>query len=69
MKRNNTIWRLLRHNISPAQLTGYAVANLVGLTIVACAIQFYSDISSVWNDDDSFLSRDYTVISHKVSGL
>ena len=69
MKRNNTIWRLLRHNISPAQLTGYAVANLVGLTIVACAIQFYSDISSVWNDDDSFLSRDDTVISHKVSGL
>jgi len=69
MKRKNTIWKLLRHNISTAQLTGYAVANLVGLTIVACAIQFYSDISSVWNDNDSFLSRDYTVISHKVSGL
>ncbi|MCM1331312.1 MAG: ABC transporter permease [Bacteroides sp.] len=69
MKSKNTIWRLLRRNISTAQLTGYAVANLVGLTIVACAIQFYSDISSVWNDDDSFLSRDYTVISHKVSGL
>lgn len=69
MKSKNTIWRLLRRNISPAQLTGYAIANLVGLTIVACAIQFYSDINSVWNDDESFLSRDFTVISHKVSGL
>ncbi len=69
MKRKNTVWRLLRHNISAAQLSGYAIANLVGLTIVVCALQFYSDIKSVWSDDDSFLTRDYMVISHKVSGL
>ena len=69
MKHKNTVWQLLRHNISAAQLSGYAIANLVGLTIVVCALQFYSDIKSVWNEDDSFLTRDYMVISHKVSGL
>lgn len=69
MKRKNTVWRLLRHNISAAQLSGYAIANLVGLTIVVCALQFYSDIKSVWSEDDSFLTRDYMVISHTVSGL
>ncbi len=69
MRSKNTIWQLLRHNISRSQLIGYALANLIGLTIIACATQFYSDISSVWNDEDSFLTSEYTVISHKVSGL
>lgn len=68
MKRN-AVWRLLRRNISAAQLAGYAVANLVGLAIVITAVQFYRDITSVWNADDSFISRDYLILSHKVSGL
>lgn len=65
----NPVWRLLRHNISAAQLAGYALANLVGLTIVITAIQFYRDITAVWNAEDSFISRDYLILSHHVSGL
>lgn len=65
----NIVWRLLRRNISAGQIAGYAVANLVGLAIVLTAIQFYRDVTSVWDDEDSFISRDYVIISKKVSGL
>lgn len=65
----NIVWRLLRHNISTGQLAGYALANFTGLAIVLTALQFYRDVTSVWEQDDSFMSRDYTVLSHKVTGL
>lgn len=67
--KKSIVWRLLRRNISKAQLAGYAVANLIGLCIVLCAIQLYTDIRSVWSDEDSFISRDYLIISKQVSGL
>ncbi|MBD5313240.1 MAG: ABC transporter permease [Bacteroides sp.] len=68
-KSKNIVWRLLRRNISAGQIAGYAMANLVGLAIVLTAIQFYRDISTVWDDEDSFFSEDYVVISKKVTGL
>ena len=67
MKSKNVVWRLLRRNISAAQLAGYALANLVGLAIVLTAIQFYRDITAAWDADDSFISTDYLIISRKVS--
>ncbi len=65
----NIVWRLLRRNISAGQLAGYALANFVGLTIVLTALQFYRDVSGAMDDDDSFMTRDYTVISRKVTGF
>lgn len=65
MKMKNIVWRLLRRNISAGQLAGYALANFVGLAIVLTAIQFYRDINNVWDADDSFISRDYLIISKK----
>jgi len=67
--KQSAVWHLLRRNISKAQLAGYAVANLVGLCIVISAIQMYRDVTSVWNAEDSFISRDYLIISKQVSGL
>lgn len=61
--------RLLRRNISAGQIIGYALANLVGLTIVLTALQFYRDVTSATSGDDSFISSDYLIISKKVSGL
>lgn len=61
--------QLLRRNISIAQLLGYALANITGLTLVAAAVQFHADADTVIESDDSFISRDYMVISRKVSGL
>lgn len=63
------VWRLLRRNISVGQIAGYAVANLVGLAIVLCAVRFYGDVNSTLQSDDSFMRKDYMVISRKVSGL
>lgn len=71
MKDNgkSVVWRLLRRNISIGQLAGYALANLAGLAIVLTAVQFYRDVTSVWEGEDSFISRDYMIISPKVGGL
>lgn len=67
--KKSIVWRLLRRNISIAQLSGYAVANLAGLAIVLSAIQFYRDIRAAWTEEDSFISRDYLIISKKVKGI
>ncbi len=40
------LWTVLKRNISPWQIAGYALATLVGLTIVLIALQFYADVSS-----------------------
>lgn len=63
------VWRLLRRNISIGQLAGYALANLVGLAIVVTAIQFYRDVTAAWQTEDSFISRDYLIISKRVEGI
>lgn len=64
------IWKLLRKNISVAQILGYALANLIGLAIVLSAIHFHSDVSSALNgtdDGNSLIPEDYMVISKPVS--
>lgn len=66
---SNPVTRLLRRNISAGQLVGYALANLVGLAIVLTAIQFYRDVRTATSGDDSFISRDYLIVSKKVEGL
>ncbi len=63
------VWKLLKKNISAGQIAGYAIANLIGLAIVIGAVKFYSDISSTWHDEDSFIKKDYLIISKKVSPL
>lgn len=65
----STVWRLLRRNISIGQLAGYAIANLAGLAIVLTALQFYRDITAVWTGEDSLISRDYVIISQRISGI
>lgn len=66
---DKTVWRLLRHNISPGQIIGYAAANLVGLAIVLTALQFYRDVTASTGQDDTFISRDYLIISKRVEGF
>ncbi|MCM1504101.1 MAG: ABC transporter permease [Muribaculum sp.] len=69
IESNALIWRLVRHNISPAQLVGYALSNLVGLAIILTALQLYMEASSVLESDDSLMSRDFICLSPKVDGL
>lgn len=62
------VWRLLRRNISARQIAGYAIANVVGLSIVLIALQFYRDVKSPAADGaETFINRDYLIVSKEVS--
>lgn len=61
------LWKLLRKNISRPQLLGFAAANLLGLSIVLLSVQFYQDVKPVFNDDESFISKDYLIITRSVT--
>ncbi len=65
------IWKLLKKNISPWQMAGYAIANFIGLAIVLSALRFYGDVSVLFDtgSDESVMSEDYLVISKPVSLL
>ena len=64
----NIIQRLLRKNLSMAQLVGFTLANFIGLLIVLLGLQFYTDVRSIWQDEESFMKKDYLVINKRVSG-
>ena len=64
----NIIQRLLRKNLSMAQLVGFTLANFIGLLIVLLGLQFYTDVRSIWQDEDSFMQKDYLVINKRVPG-
>ena len=63
------IWKLLRQHISVAQLVGFFLANLCGMVIVLLSIQFYKDVLPVFTQGDSFMKKDYMIVSKKVSTL
>lgn len=61
------MWKLLRKHISPSQLLGFSLASLVGLTIVILAVQFHQDVKPLFKDEDSFLRKDFMIITREVS--
>lgn len=65
----NLMWKLLRKHISASQLIGFSLANLIGLTIVILAVQFYIDVRPVFNDEESFIRKDYLIITRRVTGV
>lgn len=65
----NEIWCLLKRNISKGQLIGYAIANVVGLTVILSGILFYNDSQMSSSQNDSYFSDDYLVLSKKVEGI
>ena len=63
------IWKLLRQHISVAQLAGFFFANLCGMVIVLLSVQFYRDVLPVFTQGDSFIKKDFVIVSKKVSTL
>lgn len=66
-KNKNLVGRLLSRNISKAQLAGFVLSNFIGLAIVITGIQFYTDVKSIWEKEDSFIKRDYLVVNKQVT--
>lgn len=63
------VWKLMRRHISMSQLAGFFFANLCGMVIVLLGIQFYQDVAPVFTEGDSFMKKDYLIVSKKVSTL
>ena len=63
------VWKLMRRHISLAQLAGFFFANLCGMVIVLLSIQFYQDVAPVFTQSDSFMKKDYIIVSKKVSTI
>lgn len=61
------MWKLLRKHISTSQLVGFSLASLIGLTIVILAVQFHQDVKPIFNDEESFIKKDYLIITRAVS--
>ena len=72
MKRNKhktEIFSLLRRNISVGQMTGYFIANLVGLTVILVGTLFYCDSQNDNSGTDKYFSSNYIAISKCVEGI
>ena len=63
------VWKLLRRHLSLPQLAGFFFANLCGMAIVLLGVQVYKDVLPVFSRGDSFLKKDYIIVSKKVSTL
>ena len=63
------VWKLMRRHISFSQLAGFFFANLCGMVIVLLSIQFYQDVAPMFTQGDSFMKKDYIIVSKKVSTL
>lgn len=63
------IWKLLREHMSIGQLSGFFLANLLGMTIVLLSIQFYKDITPLFRSGDSFMKKDFMIVSKKVNAI
>lgn len=63
----NLIFRLLLKNTSPSRVAGFILSNFIGLAIIIGGIIFYSDASSLWTSEDSFIRNDYLVVNKKIS--
>lgn len=61
------IWKLLRQHISPLQLLGFFLANLLGVFVVLLAMQFYNDVRPIFSQNDGFISNDYIILSKRIS--
>ncbi len=67
MASQSLMWKLLRKHISKTQLVGFSLANLVGLSIVLMAVQFYQDVLPVFGDEESFISKDYLIVTRNIT--
>lgn len=64
---NALLLRLLKRHISPAQLLGFVLANLIGLGTLLLGLQFYRDALTALSAKDSLMRADYLIISKQVS--
>jgi len=60
------IWKVLRNNIKPGQLSGTFLGIMLGLTILMGALSFYLDVKPIFDDKESFWKDEYIIINKKI---
>lgn len=60
------IWKVLKNNIKPGQLTGTFLGIMLGLTILMGALSFYLDVKPIFDDKESFWKDEYIIINKKI---
>lgn len=63
------VWKLLRQHVSIGQFTGFTMANLIGMVIILLGFQFYQDVSSIFSSKESFMKKDYIVVTKQVGAV
>lgn len=59
------LWKLLSKHISIQQLTGFAIANLIGMFIILLSTQLYQDIAPIFAANDNPFNKEYLVVSKR----
>lgn len=60
---------LLLKNLSISQICAFFFANLLGFFLLVLAVQFYCDITPLFNDDKGILKSEYVVVTKSASLL
>lgn len=63
------IFRLLRQHVSIGQLTGFFMANLLGMLIVLLSVQFYQDIIPAFSGEDGIIKNSYMILSKRIAAV
>lgn len=59
-------YKLLLRGINARQMVGFCLANLLGMTIVLTAVQFWQDVKPMFEGSDSFLRPGQMVLSKHI---
>ena len=63
------VWKLLRQHISIGQFSGFTLANMIGMTIILLGLQFYQDVSSIFSSKESFMKKDYIIVTKQINAV
>lgn len=61
------IWKVLKNNIRPSQITGVFIGIMLGLAILMGALSFYIDIKPIFDDKEGFWKDEYIIINKRIS--
>jgi hypothetical protein len=61
------LWKLIKTELKPLQLSGAFLGGLTGMVIMLCAAMFYLDVSPIFNDRESFWNDEYIIVSKKIT--
>lgn len=57
------LWKLLRRHVNAGQITGFSIANAIGLTVILCGVMFWHDVTPLFEGRDALAGNSYVVIS------